>query len=506
MISAEKISVGQGMPLLFTQLTWPSGLVKERACVQIAKFLLDPEYAEETMHHLLLWMKSQRLESTNALGLLALHRARLERSDFTLPPFEDIVSAVVRPSLLSALLLHEFAPDNFDLLQNSLQHSGEVPRDFSPDTLFIKYVEMFLPPYYNYLAGLIEEREMVAFRRHWAYEWKGLVEETGVKLTDRSLYFWGAGRSDKERVFATDTKLSEVYRSAFLRALAWAVSTDRLEVEGALELVAEACPINLELWRVKPSPKPDWFPSAEEPAGNIDTVPGQVWRQVEELWKRQLDDSSEWRVAQASGVVLDGSTVYDLEIFGMFQKSHGPGEPGLESVAKWCHDKQQLSAQLTGYLHFSGTIQQQRNKAWRKVFDDWIFMPAAASLHVSPMVSWQYWRMYRPVWLPTPYLGSSRLNFSCSDESVNVYEGDEVIAKWFDWTDGLTERHHIELPMATGQCLQIRRQTIEKFTESTGSSFCWVCRLTGYHRKDTYESYQKVRDHREFGCTRIAMD
>ncbi len=506
MINTARISVGQGMPLLFTQLTWPSGLVRERACVQIARFLLDPEYAEETVHHLLQWMKSQRLESTNALGLLALYRVRLERSDFTLPPFEDVVSAVVRPSMLSALLLQEFAPDNFDALQNSLRHSGEAPRDFSPDTFFTKNVATFLPPYYDYLAGLIEKREMIAFRRHWAYEWKGLVEETSVKLTDRSLYFWYGSTSNKERVYSTDTKLSEVYRSAFLRALAWAVSTDRLEVEDALENVAEACPINLELWRVKPAPKPDWFPRAEEPPGNIDTVPAQVWRQVEEMWKRQLHNPSEWMVARASGIVLDSATVYDLEIYGMFQKSHGPGEPRLESVPEWCRDELQLSAQLTGHLHFSGTILQQKNRHWVKAFGDWSFAPAAASLNVSPMVSWQYWRTYRRVWLPTPFLGATRLSFSCGDESVSVYEGGEVIAYWFDWTDGLTERHHVELPMPAGQCLQIRRKTIEEFTESTGSSFCWVCRLTGYHRKDTYEPYKQVRDHREFGCTRIATD
>jgi hypothetical protein len=225
---------------------------------------------------------------------------------------------------------------------------------------------------------------------------------------------------------------------------------------------------------------------------------------VEELWKRQLSDSSEWTVAQTSGIVLDGITIYNLEIYGMFQKSHGPQEPRFEVVAEWAHDEVQLSAQFQAYLHYRGRIHQQRNKHWIKVFDDWSFAPAAGSLNASSLPRWQYWRMYRRIWLPTPYLGSTRLDFSCGNESVNVYENGEVVARWFDWVDGLTERHHPELPMPTGQCLQIRRKTIEDFSESTGSSFCWVCRLTGYHRKETYESYKKVRDHREFGCTRIA--
>ena len=92
------------------------------------------------------------------------------------------------------------------MLLSSPGHSGDVPGDFSPNPFFAKYVETFLPPIFNILAGLIEENELIAFRRHWAYEWQGLVDETGVKLTDRNLYFWWGRKSDKERVFATDTK------------------------------------------------------------------------------------------------------------------------------------------------------------------------------------------------------------------------------------------------------------------------------------------------------------
>lgn len=504
MSSEVRFNIEHGLLLLFTQLIWPSGLVRERACVQIAKLLLDPEYSEATLRHLLLWIKSQKLESVTALGLLALLRAKLDNNSFTLPRFEEVTSAVSRPSLLSSLLLYELFPDNSDTLEHSLRHSGEVPQDFSLNPFFTKYVETFLPPYFDFLAGLIEEGEVIAFRRHWAFEWQRLVDETDVKLTDRNLYFWFGSGSEKERVFATDTKLSEVYRSAFLRALAWAVSANRLAADAAVVFTVEACPVNLDLWRVRPTRKPDWFPSAEEPSGSIDTVPAQVWQQVEELWERQLGDPSDWIIAQASGIVLDERIIYDLEIYGMFQKSHGPREPRLEAVAEWGHDEVQLSAQFEEYLHFRGWIRQQRNKPWIRVFDDWSFAPAAGNLRANSFPRWQYWRMYRGVWMPTPYLGSARLDFSCTDKSVNVSEGGEVVAKWFDWIDGLTERHHPQLPMATGECLQVRRKIIEDFSESTGSSFCWVCRITGYHREDTYKPYKQVRDHREFGCTRIA--
>jgi hypothetical protein len=495
--------VEQGLSLLFTQLTWPSGLVRERACVQIARLLIDSDYGDATSENLLQWMRSQRLESVNALGLVTLLRARLDNSDFGLPSFEELVAAVVKPSLLSALLFHELAPHEPDQVPHSIEYSGETPNDFSADPFFGKHVKKFLAPYFDFLAGLIEEGEVIAFRRHWAFEWKRLIDETGVKLTDRTLYFWFGSSADEDRVPSTDTKLSEIYRSAFLRALAWAVSTDRLSPSAAMLFAAEACPVNLDLWNIKTSQKPVWFPIAEESIGTIDVVPGEIWPLVEQLWTDQLNNSSEWRIAETSGIVVDGESVYDLEIYGLFQKSHGSSEPRLEQVVAWSHDEVQLSAQFDGYLHFSGVIRQDRKKRWIHRFDDWSFAPAAGSLNANLLARWQYWRMHRRVWLPAPYLGE-RLEFDCSDESVNAYENGQIIAKWFDWVDGLTERCNIQLPMATGQCLTIRRKTIEEFAKSTGSSFCWVCRLTGHHRKDTFQPYKEVHDYREFGCTRIA--
>jgi len=254
---------------------------------------------------------------------------------------------------------------------------------------------------------------------------------------------------------------------------------------------------------MKSAPKPDWFPRAKESIGKIDTVPAEVWGMVGDLWEDQQSGSGELRITQTSGVVLDGKVVYDLEIYGVFQKSHGAREPNLELVAEWCHDEVQLSAQME-HLHFRGWIGERKDRRWIRRFDDWSFAPASGSLNASSFARWQYWRMHRRVWLPAPYLAATRLDFHCNTNNIDVHDNGKLVANWFDWVDGLTERHHIDLPMSTGQCLLVRREIIEEFAESTDSSFCWVCRVTGYHRKDNYESYKQVRDHREFGCTRIA--
>jgi len=490
-----------GLPLLFTQLVWPSGWVRERACVSIGQLLLDEQCSDATLQYLLRWTRAQPLESLAALGLLALARARVVSSDFNAPPLATLFSSINRPSLLSALFINELVPESEEVFDQSLLHSGEVPPGFAPDPFFAKYARVFLPEIYDMRASELERRALITFRRQWAYEWHRLVDETGVELSEKSLRFWGRGHHERKRISVVDMRLSEVYRSAYLRTVAWAVSTERLPAQLALKLAVETCPVDLALWRLMPGSKPDRFPRAEKSDGAIDTVPEQVWSQTNDLWKRQFDDVNEWVVTQASGIVHEGAAVYDLEIYGAFQKCHGPEAPSADSMADWCHTGVQLSAHFPSPLHFEGVLEEQRD--WVKVFGGWSLAPASGSLLGECFPRWQYWRMERRIWLPTPFLGRSRLIFSCTTESVDVSEGREVIAKWHDWTDGLTEFARVDLPPPTGECLVVRKKIIQEFAERTGSSFCWVCRLTAYHRQRDHEEFRQYTDHRVFGGTRI---
>ena len=91
--------------LLLAQLTWPSGMVRERACVAIADLLLDPRHGAETQAALLNWMREQTLESVMVHGLLALLRAKIQDSNFVFPHVDDLVRNAQKPSILSCMLI-----------------------------------------------------------------------------------------------------------------------------------------------------------------------------------------------------------------------------------------------------------------------------------------------------------------------------------------------------------------------------------------------------------------
>jgi hypothetical protein len=86
--------------LLFTRLTWPTPIVRERTCSAIAELLLDQQYSVPVKNYLLNWMANQKLESVATSGLLILLRAKTKDQKFNLPNLEEILGNFSAHSLL----------------------------------------------------------------------------------------------------------------------------------------------------------------------------------------------------------------------------------------------------------------------------------------------------------------------------------------------------------------------------------------------------------------------
>lgn len=503
------------LSVLFTQLTWPSGLVRERACVAIAELLRHLALGQRTQQYLLRWLGAQHLESVAALGLLPLIRAHEDEPAFALPPPETLATALGRRSLLSWQLLQELFDDPGIPLEDFHAHSADAPADFEPLPFFEEYIEAFLPPVYHLRAKGVERSFRIPFRRHWAFEWTNIVAETGTEISMHPLRFWLGGRDGDERYGAPDMMMSEVYRSAYLRALSWASARGSLPERDAKRLAAQTSPIDLTLWKLLPGRRPSWWPRSADPAGKIDTVPGYIWQQVEALWEKHRSGEP-WlggtkgggqALAAASGVVHVGLATYELRIFGVFQKCFGPHSPSPEDPAEWVTEGGHWSLRdAVGYtspLRFEGMLLPQDIREFAEEFADWSLVPAAVPVMPLGAPRWQFWRMFRNIWLPAPWIRKATLTFGYSDDAITIRDGEEVVGTWCDWTDGLSEHLVDEVPPSSGQFLLVPRHVIDSLTEATESTYCWICSLTTYSREQPYEAYQSFTDSRVFGATRI---
>ncbi len=483
------------LDLLLQRLAWPSGMVRERTCIGISNALVRRDTYPLAKKGVLKWLKQQRLESIICNGLLAwIHKQSINGVKLTKAEIEDVRDAIGFPSALSWVLLKHLIPDEPIPNWQSL-NSGTAPQAHATTPDFRKHIHI-LPQNYISLAETIS-KSGVDFFKQWEYEWNCVLTRCGRKPYLRGTDLWG--RSDDQHITVYDTQLSETYRSAFLRALAWATMIGALSASDSEILATKICPVDVGIWRVQPSKPLQHWPSIQEEPGTIDTIPIEIWRQVEQLWEEQRRGQTEWVLSQASGRVHSGNSNYDLEIYGVLQSCHGPKNPELEKILDWSSEEIPYILMQDGGIELKGPIIGPSIRRVRQRFSDWQLIPLATQVRTWTIPRWQYWRMFRGVWGPIDLLNEGLLKVRCTKDAVWFLREKNPIARWSDWSCGLTETSLANLSPATGEMLLINRKIIEKSEAKQSMVFCWLCRITGYNREHKFGQFKLFHDYRIFG-------
>jgi len=473
-----------------SRLTWPSGMVRERACVAIARLLIDPTFGSEMSSHLLRWIGEQSLETMQVVGLLPFFRAKIESNEFQIPTADQLTSILHCPSILSWILVHELTSHNQSINWRRL-YSKQPDSKFVSDPFFREYSKSFLPPIYAIIADKIESETGAEFTKQWSFEWQSICEELGKKPSTEPVHF--RGREDCA-IMAFDSELSEVYRSAYLRVLAWAVDVCAISEDYARVLALKTLPIDTGLWQIRPSSKPDSWP--EDSPSEINDWTDQIWLSVSKLWDTQKEGMSGWRILQAGGRVHEGADLYDLDIFGVFKRGNTTLRE-LSQLVKFYRYANKIKAYpVTSKL--SGQIGNPDAETLESNLNSSGILPAACKIESWTIPRWQYWRGYRGVWITAPYLGAAPISIRCCEDGLIIRDRDVIIGKWRDWTTRLTEKASTSLSPSTGQYLIAPLDKISSYAENNDLVFSWICCITKFHHEHFYEQYKTTMDIREF--------
>jgi hypothetical protein len=477
------------LDLLFARLEWPSGLVRERACVVIAELLCNPSESEKTFQFLKNWIETQRLESIAIYGLLILFKARSINPAIRFP--EDITSNIFKPSMLSNLLLHELNMQPLEI--NRLFYvldKEDVPK--SHERFFFRNLRIF-PGFH--VAERINQRG-IKFTKHWLHEWSNIVSALNTVLSRDSFNYWG--REDSEHYSAFDVLISDIYRSAFLRSLAWAVDQQGFNIQEANLLAIRNCPVDLGLWNINPGRKPEGWPFVERIEGEIDTTPSKIWSQVNEIWSNQK--SSKNNLIHANGIVhTSDKVVYYLEIKGAFQYCIGNKAPNIEDII-YQYDRGFKFGPKK--LKFSGKMV---NADFEEIQSgDWIIIPLVQNIWPTTMPRWQFWRVNN-IYLPNGAFFEEPLEYECTDKSIQILSQGNIIGEWKDWTHGFAEKTFANLPSNTGSGLYLDNEVINSLCEEMNMSFCWFCKISCFSREYSYEKYQISHFYGHFGGTTLII-
>lgn len=495
------------LDILLQRLVWPSPLVRERAATALAGLLKFSLNKEIVLGKLLNWICKQELESTVAIGLLPLLKAA-EMKDNAVDYIDTRkltsslpFTSVVIEKLLEKLSLLLNTPIDFKINRRSI---NVAPAPYTVNEFFDKHISSFLAPIYLSRAEIIEKNTLRNFKRQWAYTAEEMMRSIGLKEDAEVLDFLGDHNSPS--LAGMSTTLSEVYRSAFLRALQYYRDQGLIPVDVYLKYAYATLPIELSYWKVKPTRAPAWWPKLKRSQEKTDK---SSLHQIsfEKGIDPLVNSRNAFKVLGLDGTVEPGegwndrnilNTSITLVAFGY--KITGPNIPEPKEVAN--------------EILYSPTVTLKPETTspftFLEAYDDHIAIDGSpvniADLVVYPLITrnndlvialWQWFRDYSiPFGLYNGLRDDSVIEIE--SETWNYVKDGCTIAKSSSWLEGLKERNDRDMGIPGGNYIEINSSTLESYLKMKGLRIGYVLKTTFRYKEYSYQDVKTFNDYKLF--------
>lgn len=502
--------------LLFQRLVWPSALVRERAATAIGNLLANSLEKEEICKRLLKWISNWKVESIIAMGLLSINKAFQvckKKSDLSFIKIESIISSIQANSIIIEELLKEIASETKEKINRFPQYTilKELKSSYEENNFFNKYIKMILAPIYFDRAQEIEEKIRRPFIKIWAYNAEMLAKKVNIELNS-DLYFYGRHKNDKFLI-GFSTKVSEIYRSAFLRVLHNFYSKKLISLTFYLKYSFATLPVDLSFWNILPNRFPEWWPKLigsedVDKKEKLSTI--QLKEPIENIIKYNKNNkivlATEGAIRPTEG--WGENLKHSFSLIGFGYKVVGSDFPQPEEVAKEILYPPQTLLLSTRAEH---PISFLKNSTLFDIFTEPI---PIKGLIVFPLITrnrglaitlWQYFRNKNQSF--------NIVNELRSDLSISIKynrwahedQNNNEVVIYKDWLEGLQERYEFEMPIPHGHYVLIDDDFLIKKLKEFELRLGYILKTTFRTKKYSRDEVQKIDNFKFLNVSKIIL-
>lgn len=352
---------------------------------------------------------------------------------------------------------------------------------------FTEYISTFLPPIYLMRMQRLSQklgRNLVAA---WAWESQNLAKEAGVEERLRDFGYFLGGNHNPALIGAA-SKLSEVYRSAYLRVLAWLRTRDDISEEAFVSHSLFTAPADISMLAISPGAPPKWWPKISlsndaDPQATIASLAA-----VSDLAGKELQQ--DWLIFAAEGAVLEddasenASMHFSLLPFGYrILSAELPKPEEIFDLINGCG-----AESVTTTL----AVLDAKRHAFVMPADDFNFggvavLPVFARLKDDSQNVWNWFRGYHEPFLLCPPALSPKYSFGYNSGSWFVETSGGKIAVGQDWRVGSLERKENGFSPLHGQYLTVHSDWLQATERDHDIRIAWVSRIKYAYRRQSYE-------------------
>jgi hypothetical protein len=319
-----------------------------------------------------------------------------------------------------------------------------------------------------------------------------------INLQSDQMHYYQQSENDKH-LLGFSSKISEAYRSAFLRVLQSFYLNKYISRDLYLEYAYATLPIDISKWKIMPNRAPEWWPSLKNLHADVDSeekrlAPVSFMNSIEKLIETKqgkiviaaegaIQPLGSWKSSNpmhsfkllAFGYEIIGSDLpTEKEVANALAKS----TPGLirkpSSTNKPFHfleDKNNL------VLISHNTVQVR----------DLIIYPLVIQEIQLAFSSWQYFRASHRAFNINIF-GSENFIIQVNKNTWELYDKNkQSIVVYTDWLEGLKERYRGGMPLPYGQYLSIEENFLNEFLKQDNLRLGYLIKSTYRSEKNYYE-------------------
>ena len=412
--------------ILVERLGWPVRMARWQAAREFGALLSDAEHGSSASEIYLEWLSERLLESEVVSGLVVLLCAR--RDD--LPTLAAVAATIQRPSVLADEMLR-FAYGSANTMDTWRKaHSGLAPPSFEPDSYFLKHKTAHAPPILSNTLDRIERKCGLPFFRQWAHEWQTLMETTKAPRSGFPYFFCNSMEKRSGLSGQFSQRQCDVYRSAYLRALACAVDHWEFPSDVAKLMSLVTLPASPGFLQVGPTRRPDWI-------GNI---PDRYFDRsisastmIEELTRRGASESGMRTIHFRLPLSMEVAEHSELSVTAVLVTGDFVPGADLDEALRLS-----LLWDLNGGILVEGPLPQRSIGEFIICGDAGSCAPLSLEVMPKPFGFWHSDYFQAGVRLPAPYAFDREMKISCHQDGISMTQNDTLCGTWRVWHDHWT--------------------------------------------------------------------
>ncbi|HAM52325.1 MAG TPA: hypothetical protein DCP92_17130 [Nitrospiraceae bacterium] len=360
----------------------------------------------------------------------------------------------------------------------------------------------------------IERMTGKPFIKQWAFTFEAILKDAEITFDSNQVYFYGRSEHG-EFLTGFSSKISEAYRSAFLRVLQHFYRSGNISKDFYLKYAYATLPVELSRWKILPGRAPEWWPrlaSSTATSGEGQPLVSISFRNPLE----QLIESREGKLLVAAAGAIEpaeGSEESDPShsflLIAFAYKVVGSEWPSAEEIGENLFYRPSLVTIPSRTAKPFNFLEDRENhlplRCETFTLRDILITPIVARERDLCIALWQYFRDYDTPFNLSPALSENLRSVMGRDHWR--YEDNEggIVAVYTDWLEGLKERYNRSIPIPHGQSLLVEKEFLHDWLNKNDMRLGYVLKKSYRTRKYNYEEVRKYEETKLLNVSRIIL-